>query len=138
VTFVVDCSVSLAWCFEDEQDPFSVQLLHRAAASGAVAPSLWPLEAVNGLWRAERRGRIDARQRQVFIDLLRGLPIQIDPTTHEQAWDSTAALAARHTLTAYDAAYLELAARRRLPLASRDAALAEAARAAGVEVVAAA
>lgn len=135
MTFVVDCSVSLAWCFEDEQDAASIAVLRRAAAEGAFVPEFWPLEAVNTLLRAERRGRITREKRDVFTRQLRALPLVIDTETHTQAWDATAALAARHGLTAYDAAYLELAARKRLPLASRDAALAAAAREAGVTLL---
>jgi predicted nucleic acid-binding protein len=75
VSFVVDNSVALAWCFEDEQTQPIMDLLDRVAETGAVAPSLWPLEALNGLLMAERRKRLDAKRRQRLAGFLRGLPV---------------------------------------------------------------
>jgi predicted nucleic acid-binding protein len=105
VTFV-DSSVSLAWCFEDEQTAAVMTLLDRVANAGAIAPQLWPLEALNGLLMAERRGRLDAARRRRLGELL---PITIDAETAGQAWSGVARLAEEFLLTAYDAAYLELA-----------------------------
>ena len=129
MSFVVDNSVALAWCFEDEQTQPVMDLLDRVAESGAIAPSLWPLEALNGLLMAERRRRLDAKRRQRLAGFLRGLPITLDAETADQAWTATARLAERHRLTLYDAAYLELAQRRRLPLATLDGDLIEAGKA---------
>jgi predicted nucleic acid-binding protein len=120
VSFVVDNSVALAWCFEDEHTQPIMDLLDRVAESGAVAPSLWPLEALNGLLMAERRKRLDAKRRQRLAGFLRGLPVTLDMETADQAWTATARLAERYRLTLYDAAYLELAQRRKLPLATLD------------------
>ncbi len=120
MTFVVDSSVSLAWCFEDEQTAAVMELLDRVAETGAIAPQLWPLEVLNGLLMAERRGRLDAARRQRLGELLQSLPIVIDPETAGQAWSAVARLAEEFRLTAYDAAYLELARRRTLPLATLD------------------
>ena len=136
MTFVVDASVALSWCFQDEQTPAGVALLDRVVAEGAFAPQLWPLETLNGLLTAERRGRIDAVLRRRLVNLLASFPISIDGETSERAWIGTAMLAERHGLTAYDAAYLELALRRSLPLATRDNALIAAANAEGSPVVA--
>jgi len=120
VSFVVDNSVALAWCFEDEHTRPIMDLLDRVAESGAVAPSLWPLEALNGLLMAERRKRLDAKRRQRLAGFLRALPVTLDTETADQAWTATARLAERYRLTLYDAAYLELAQRRKLPLATLD------------------
>jgi len=132
---VVDSSVALTWCFEDEQTPASLALLEAVVDVGATAPTLWPLEVLNALIMAERRRRLDAAQRQRLTGLLRDLPIVLDNETAAQAWSATVQLAERHRLTVYDAAYLELAQRRALPLASLDPELRAAATAAGVALV---
>ena len=123
MTFVLDSSVSLSWCFEDERTAATAALLDRVAESGAVAPSLWPLEVLNGLTMAERRGRLDGQWRQRLMGQLQGLPVTIDAETAAHAWSTTAQLAVRFGLTLYDAAYLELAQRLDLPLATLDKAL---------------
>jgi predicted nucleic acid-binding protein len=107
-------------------------LLDRVAETGAVAPSLWPLEALNGLLMAERRKRLDTKQRQRLASFLRGLPITLDTETADQAWTATARLAERHVLTLYDASYLELAHRRKLPRATLDEDLIKAGMALGI------
>lgn len=132
MSFVLDSSVSLAWCFHDEQTHEIMDLLDVATAQGAVAPLLWPLEALNGLHTAQRRRRIDADQRDKFAAFLQDLPIMLDPETTARTWTSTARLADRFRLTIYDAAYLELAHRRGLPLASLDGDLRNAAASLGV------
>jgi predicted nucleic acid-binding protein len=138
LTLVLDNSVALAWCFEDEQTPAIMDLLDRVAESGASAPLLWPLEAMNGLFVAERRRRIDQRKRTTLAAFLRDLPIRLDTETAEKAWEATSRVAEQHKLTAYDAAYLELALRRKLPLASVDRDLCRAAAVMGVQVLGAA
>jgi predicted nucleic acid-binding protein len=135
MSFVVDNSVALAWCFEDEQTAGIMALLDRVADTGAIAPQLWPIEALNGLLTAERRGRIDRAMRLRLAGFLHHLPVEIDEDTASQSWTTTARLAEQHRLTAYDATYLELAMRRGLPLATRDLALIAAAHAAGVELL---
>jgi predicted nucleic acid-binding protein len=135
LSFVLDNSVALAWCFEDEQTPAVMDLLDRVAEKGATAPLLWPLEALNGLLIAERRRRLDGARRARLTAFLRELPIMLDPDTAQTAWETTARLAERFNLSVYDAAYLELAERRRLPLASLDRELREAAVAAGLETL---
>ncbi len=135
MTFVLDNSVALAWCFEDEQTPAVMALLDRVAATGATAPLLWPLEALNGLLMAERRRRIGPEKRQELAGLLRSLPITLDEETASQAWENTARLAERFRLSIYDATYLELAQRRRLPIATLDRDLKSAAAAIGVEAL---
>ena len=132
---VVDSSVTLTWCFEDEQTAASLALLEQVVEHGAVAPTVWPLEVLNALVMAERRKRVDAAQRQRLTGFLRDLPIALDGETAAQAWSATVQLAERHRLTVYDAAYLELAQRRGLPLASLDNGLRAAAEAVGVALV---
>jgi predicted nucleic acid-binding protein len=127
VSFVLDNSIALAWCFEDEQTPGVMALLDRLVETGAIAPMLWPLEALNGLLVAERRHRIDSTTRGRLMGFLRDLPIVLDLDTAHRAWEATVSLAERFKLTVYDAAYLEVAQRRRLPLASLDRALVAAA-----------
>jgi predicted nucleic acid-binding protein len=132
---VIDSSVTLTWCFEDEQTAASLALLEQVVQNGAVAPTVWPLEVLNALVMAERRKRVDAAQRQRLTGFLRDLPIAFDAETAAQAWSATVQLAERHRLTVYEAAYLELAQRRGLPLASLDNELRAAAEAVGVALV---
>jgi predicted nucleic acid-binding protein len=135
MSFVVDNSVALAWCFEDEQTDAILALLERVTEAGAVAPQLWPIEALNGLLTAERRGRIDGELRQRLAGFLEALPIRIDDETASRVWTTTAHLAAQHRLTAYDASYLELALRLGLPLATNDEALISAAKMVGATLL---
>ncbi len=136
MSFVIDNSVALAWCFEDEQTAGVMAILDRTAEAGAFAPQLWPVEALNGLLTAERRGRIDRDTRRRLAGFLQALPISIDDETANKIWSATADLAEQHQLTAYDAAYLELAVRRGVPLATSDTALMAAAISLGVPVLA--
>ena len=135
MSFVVDNSIALAWCFEDEQTEPVMGLLDRVTENGALAPQLWSIEALNGLLTAERRGRISTTIRRRLAGFLRELPISIDAETASQAWIATVQLAEQHRLTTYDATYLELALRRGLPLATSDKQLAAAAQQAGVELL---
>jgi predicted nucleic acid-binding protein len=135
MTFVVDSSVTLTWCFADERTPATVALLDRVTDSGAFAPSLWPLEVLNALLMAEKRKRIDAIKRHELIGLLQTLPVTIDPQTVAQAWIVTDRLAGQYGLTVYDASYLELAQRLSLPLATLDEQLCAAALAIGVPLL---
>ena len=135
MTFVVDSSVALTWCFAEERTPETAALLTSVTQSGGFAPSLWPLEVLNALWMAERRKRIDQARRYTLIETLADLPIKLDPETAAQAWVTTTRLAERHGLTLYDAAYLELAQRLELPLATLDTQLRAAASALGIPLL---
>jgi predicted nucleic acid-binding protein len=130
---VVDASVTLAWCFSDEQTPEILAVLDRVTDEGAAAPQLWPLEVLNGLAVAERRGRLDAGSRNRAIEFLRALPISVDDETATRSWTSTLQLSETHGLTIYDASYLELALRMGAQLATVDRRLAAAARVEGLE-----
>ncbi len=135
MSLVLDSSNTLAWLFEDERTPAADEVLQRVVENGAVAPSLWRLEVANGLQTAVRRGRIDPAFRDASIADLQALTVAVDPETHARAWTDTLELAARHGLTLYEAAYLELALRRRLPLATLDRELRAAADVNGVELL---
>jgi predicted nucleic acid-binding protein len=135
LSFVVDNSVALAWCFEDEHTQPIMDLLDRVAETGAVAPSLWPLEALNGLLMAESRKRLDTKRRQRVASFLRGLPVMLDAETADQAWSATARLAERYRLTLYDAADQELASAGKLPLATLDQDLIRAGKALGMRLL---
>ncbi len=130
--FVLDGSVTLAWFFEDEADAYAESIEDSLAIAQAVVPTLWSLEVANGLLVGERRKRTTEAKATQFLTLLSSLPIAVDPETAVRAWKDTLLLARAHHLSAYDAAYLELALRRGLPLASLDGPLKAAAKAVGV------
>lgn len=132
---VLDSSAALAWVLPNENNTANDALLDQIIESGAAAPGLWPLEIANVLLAAERRGRITLAERQQAVSTLAELPVQIDPNTASQAWRETLNLAASRKLTIYDASYLELALRLRLPLASLDQALRLAAADCGVALL---
>lgn len=134
MNFVLDASVTLAWCFEDEGGAYAEAVLGALRTSEAVAASVWPLEVANGLAVAERRGRLDPAGAARFMELLLALPIAVDPVARSRSLGATHALARARGLSAYDGAYLELALRQGVPLATLDARLREAAAAEGVEV----
>lgn len=133
--FVLDCSIAVAWLFEDEANPETDALLDRTMESGALVPALWRLEVGNVLSRAERRRRIDPSKLASYVDVLVQLPIATDTETEERALRETLALARQERLTTYDAAYLEVAMRRGIPLATLDKALIRAARRVGVDTL---
>jgi predicted nucleic acid-binding protein len=135
VSVVLDSSVTLAWLYGDERTEAILSLLDDVAQHGAVVPALWHLEVANGLQVAVRRGRIDDTFRVEALADLAQLDISVDDETHIHAWSATAVLASLTGLTVYDAAYLELAQRRRFPLATLDAALIRVADANGVKVL---
>ena len=132
MSFVLDCSVTMAWCFEDERTAATDALLDKLVAEGAEAPSIWPLEVTNVLIGAARHSRITADAANNAALRIAALPVMIDLEATRRAWDSLLQLAVRHNLTSYDACYLELALRKALPLATLDKALRRAASEAGV------
>lgn len=132
--FVLDGSVTMAWYFQDEANAYADSVRDSLAESQAVVPSLWPLEVANTLVVGERRKRSTPAQAATWLALLRALPIVIDDETASRAWDDTLNLARAQNLSAYDAAYLELAMRRGLALATQDDRLKAAAAAVGVSI----
>ena len=130
--FVLDGSVTLAWLFHDEKDPYADAIVARLPAVAMLVPRLWHLEIANVLLVGERRKRCSQADTTAWLSFLSGLPIVVDSATEARAWTDTLSLARQHGLTAYDAAYLELALRESLPLATLDAKLEAAATAVGV------
>jgi len=130
--FVLDCSVTMAWYFKDEANAYAKAVRKQLADMDAVVPSLWPLEVANILLLGERRQRSSAAEAGKWLGYLRLLPIRVDDETAARAWSDILHVARSHLLSVYDAAYLELAIRLGLPLASLDDRLTAAANAAGV------
>ncbi|MCC5610717.1 type II toxin-antitoxin system VapC family toxin [Nostoc sp. CHAB 5834] len=133
--FVLDCSVAISWCLVDENDDYANAILAMMPDSEAFVPGIWSLEIANTLVVAERRNRITQEQSEQAIALLQSLLIQVDLVTDAKALDATLKLARQQGLAAYDAAYLELALRLQLPLATLDTRLAEATTRCGVGFV---
>lgn len=131
---VLDASVTLAWCFPDEVSDYADRVLLRAQGSDLHVPALWAIEIANALWIGERRGRIHSAEIRRFADLLTDLNIVEDLQRLPVAVGNILPLAREHNISAYDAAYLDLAIRRHSPLATLDAAQQAAARAADIEL----
>ena len=123
MSFVLDSSVTMAWAYAEETSPAVREVFEHLAQHGAWVPSLWRLEIANVLEMSVRRGSRDAAFRNATLEDLALLPIAIDTETDRHAWGATLHLATRHRLATYDAAYLELALRRGLPLATLDSEL---------------
>jgi predicted nucleic acid-binding protein len=130
--FVLDGSVALSWCFPDESTETGRRALESLAEAVVAVPGLWFLEVANALAVGERRGRLSADETTGALRLLARLPIQIDDRTGFPLAADLLALARSHGLSAYDAAYLELARRLSCPLATLDRRLQAAAVAAGI------
>ena len=131
--FVLDCSVAIRWCLPDESNAYAdAVLILLSTDTEAVVPSIWWLEIVNVLLVAERRRRTTEVQTLEALAVLRALPIIVDANTAERSTSETLALAREYNLAAYDAAYLELARREGLLLATIDNRLSAAARDCGV------
>jgi len=136
MAFVIDASATLPWRFEDEATPWTESLLDRVeGGEQVVVPAHWPLEIANGLLMARRRNRVTDAQMREFIEDLSALPIQVEPASLPAQWPAILSLAQQYGLTAYDAAYLDLAQRAGLPVATLDGDLRKAVLAAGVELV---
>jgi predicted nucleic acid-binding protein len=135
MTFVVDASVALAWCLDDERSTAANAILERLASDPAIVPAIWPFEVASGLRAAERRGRITMVDALRSALVLRTLPIEIEPADVATILDGCAAIARRLDLSVYDAAYVSLAIARRLPLATADERVRRACTLAGVEVI---
>jgi predicted nucleic acid-binding protein len=134
--FVLDASVTLPWCLDDQANAYTEAILDWCAAgTDAFVASVWPLEITNILIQAQRKGRVDEQRIDQFMEVLLRLPIHIEPHSAEQSLREVRKLAAAHRLTSYDAAYLSVALQRSLPLATQDADLRRAALAAGVRLV---
>lgn len=133
---VLDASLTLAWALPDEASAYSDAVLKKVAAGKAWVPALWPFEIANALLTAQKRGRYTAAQRTAFVEELFKLPIEVDHRSPRGILDTHVALGQQYGLTAYDAAYLDLALRKGVPLATQDKALKAAAGKAGVKIAA--
>ena len=132
--FVVDASVGFSWVHRDQATAQTDELLHEVA-SGAivVVPSFWFLEMANVLLMAQRRRILTAPQRKAALEKLTAMQFTVDEEAARNALDHISRLAEEHGLTVYDAVYLEVALRRRIPLASRDEALRSACKRCGLQ-----
>lgn len=133
--FVIDASITLAWCFKDESSAYATTILKQLADSRAVTPSIWPLEVANALLVAERRQRLAEADTARFLALLRSLPITVDDETTRQALGGVLSLARDQGLSSYDVCYLELAMRQGHSMATLDNRLQEAATKLGITIV---
>jgi predicted nucleic acid-binding protein len=135
VSLVLDSSATLAWIYSDETTNPIRRLFDAVGEEGAVVPALWRLEIANSLTVAVRRGRIEANFRRAALTDLALLDIAIDDQTDVHAWGETLRMADFFQFTMYDAAYLELAQRRNLPLATLDGELRDAAKSLGLALM---
>jgi predicted nucleic acid-binding protein len=133
MTFVLDASVTLCWAFADEEHPIASTALDRLEKGEARVPGVWWFEVRNSLVMNERRGRLSMAGTASFLRNLAYLAIHVDRAPEEAA---LLTLARQHRLSVYDAAYLELAQREGLMLATLDTALRRAATAVGVPLLA--
>ena len=135
--FVLDNSVSMRWLLSSDKksdQSYSEKVLKSMLNARAYVPNLWHLEATNVLLSAKKRSEIDAGEIEIFISQLENLPVHTDTSTSKQAFNRTLALADAYRLSSYDAAYLELAIREGLPIATLDKNLIKAAKKAGIEI----
>jgi predicted nucleic acid-binding protein len=131
---VIDASVTLAWCFPDEQTPMSLRVLDRLDGGEiALVPAFWSAEVLNSLLISEKRGRISQEQTEAFLRDLRALQPSLDWVSLDQIWGEVQALCRNSALTPYDALYVELAMRARCPLATLDQSQKAAAKALRIE-----
>jgi len=133
--FVVDNSVVMSWCFEDENCEYADSVLESLKDHTAIVPSIWPLEVGNVLLVAERKKRLDASDSSQFIALLSELPIMVDQEPPARMFSEIFTLAREYDLSAYDASYLDLAIKRGVPIATLDNRLLTAAKQNNVSVM---
>jgi len=130
---VIDASITLSWCFPDEQTPSSFAVLDRLKAGDvALVPAFWTVEVLNSLLVGERRGRISPDQTQAFLQSLLALRPALDHATFEQVIGPVQQLCRGKRLTPYDALYVELAMRTQSPLATLDQSQQDAAKLLGI------
>lgn len=135
MSFILDSSVALSWCFTDEHTSGSLDILNQAKSQPIFVPSLWHLEVSNVLGLALRRGRITDADLRLILTLFASLELHTDAIVPHITSSAVLPLMNAHSLTAYDAVYLELAFRLSLPLATLDKDLAAAAGNAGVPLL---
>lgn len=135
MSLVLDSSATLAWIYPDEITKAIGKIFEIVTTSGAWVPAIWPLEVANSLQAAVRQKRIKTDFRDAVLADLAFIDIRIDSETNDHAWSTTLQLAHDFKLTLYDAAYLELAQRKNLPLASLDRDLQKASKSIGIVIL---
>src|SRR5580765_175413 len=130
--FVLDASVTTAWCLQDEQDPYAMRVLDALENEPGIVAAIWPEELANVLLVSERRGRLTVTEATGWLGRIRRLPITVEPSSIASAFDVAQPLARQRQLSVYDASYLALAIRETLPLATLDKDLRRAALQVGV------
>jgi len=134
LSFVLDASVALCWCFEDEADRYARSIFPVLRTTPAVVPAIWPAEFGNGLMVAERRKRISQVAVSELLTAFRELPIRIEPAISSERLPQLVSMARQHGLSVYDTLYLDIALEQELPLATIDKQMKRAARKMGVEL----
>jgi predicted nucleic acid-binding protein len=134
-SLIVDCSIAMTWLFEDERTQKTDEIQDRLANEAAIVPHHWPLEVANVLALAERRRRISRTDSEQFLQLLAVMVITVDRACEFEKIGQLLPLCREHGLTSYDSAYLELAIRMNLPIATLDKDLRRAATKAGIELL---
>lgn len=127
-SFVLDCSFTMTWCFEDEANAYADSILENFTNTTAIVPTIWPLEVANVLLLSKKKKRITEVHSSSFVDAISALPIVIDQSTSLKAMHSIYTLASQLDLTIYDSCYLELALREKIPLLTFDSGLIKAAK----------
>jgi predicted nucleic acid-binding protein len=135
MSLVLDSSVALAWVYADEATEAVLNIFERVNREVAWISALWRWEVANALQMNVRRGRHNAAFRDEALSNLACLPIRVDARAESEAWLGALVMAERHRLTVYDASYLEIAVRRKIPLATLDRDLRVAAQGEGVELL---
>jgi predicted nucleic acid-binding protein len=133
--FVIDNSVVMSWCFQDETNKYADVVLGFLEEGAAYVPAIWPLEVSNVLLVAERRKRLSQADSSHFISLLFELPIIVEQESPERMLSEILALAREYKLSSYDASYLDLAMRKGLPLATTDMNIIAAAKRSSVPII---
>ena len=125
--FVIDNSVVMSWCFEDEGNSYAEDVLESLESGEAFVPAIWPLEVGNVLLVAERKKRLSHASAVRFLGLLGGLPVSVEQEPPDRMLKEILSLAREHELSTYDASYLDLAMRLDLPISTLDISLLKAA-----------
>jgi predicted nucleic acid-binding protein len=133
--FVLDASMTMSWCFDDEATPATENVLRQLSHTGAEVPALWHFEVANVLAVGLRRQRITPDAASVFLARLKRLRIEVEVRDQPVTGEELLPITLEHGLTAYDAAYLELARRKHYPLAALDKRLVAAARKEGIQLL---
>jgi predicted nucleic acid-binding protein len=129
--FVLDNSVTMRWCFQNAAHPYADSVLHQLASGEALVPVLWRYEVSAVLAKSQKDGILTSEKAEAFLTTLKSFNIVLDHDGPGHIFTDVHRLAVTYRLTSYDAAYLELVIRKKLPLATLDAELIAACKAAG-------